>query len=128
MLLFVMFASSLIFWKAERQTSGILLALTLLCYWTTDSSQFDVSTKPEYTSLYIYFRTPILVIRAASLPLGLALLFTFPDGRFLPGWTRWLALGYSVLTLLYLFLLTCLPTQFMAAHGDEPMSFRLLSR
>ncbi len=109
MLIFVMFASSLIFWKAERQTSGILLALALLCYWTTDSSQFDILTKPEYTSLYIYFRTPILVIRAASLPLVLALLFTFPDGRFLPGWTRWLALGYSLLTLLYL-LFPDLPT------------------
>lgn len=102
MLLFVMFASSLIFWKAERQTAGILLALTLLIYWTTDSTPFDVLTQPEVTSLAGFFRAPILILRAMALPLVLALLLTFPDGRWLPKWTRWLLIGYSLLTLLYL--------------------------
>jgi signal transduction histidine kinase len=102
MLLFVMVASTIIFWKAERQTTGILLALTLLIYWTTDSTPFDILTKPEFTSLYALFRAPILILRASALPLTLALLLTFPDGRFLPKWTRWLLLGYSILTLLYL--------------------------
>lgn len=109
MLLFVMFASTLIFWKAERQSAGVLLAFTLLIYWTTDSTPFDFLTNPEFTPLYVVFRAPILILRASALPLVLALLLTFPDGYFLPKWTRWLLLGYSLLTLLYL-LFPDLPT------------------
>jgi signal transduction histidine kinase len=109
LLIFVMVASSIIFWKAERQISGVLLALAILCYWTTDSTPFDILTQPEITPLYVYFRMPILIIRAAALLLALALLFTFPDGRFAPRWSRWLVLGYSFLTLLYL-LIPELPT------------------
>ncbi len=59
-------------------------------------------TLPEYTPLASFFRLPILIMRAAALPLALALLFTFPDGRFSPAWSRWLVAGYSLLTLIYL--------------------------
>lgn len=109
MVVFVMVASTIIYWKAERQQAGILLAFTLLIYWTTDSTFFDALTKAELTPLYVYFRAPILILRAAALPLALSLLFTFPDGRFSPRWTRWLLLGYSGLTVLYL-LIPDLPT------------------
>ena len=88
LVVFVMFASSLIFWKAEATRMGLLLALALLFYWTTDSSPFDLLTKPEYSPFAPFFAPPILMMRAASLPLALALLFTFPDGQFSPRWTR----------------------------------------
>jgi hypothetical protein len=34
--------------------------------------------------------------------LGLLIFYTFPDGRFVPRWTRWLALGYGVCMLAWL--------------------------
>jgi hypothetical protein len=45
------------------------------------------------------WRGPIRVLRVAavgSLPL---LLFLFPDGRFVPSWTRWLVLGWGLYVL-----------------------------
>lgn len=109
LVIFVLFSSTVIFWKAETQTIGILLPLTLLFYWTTDSTPFDLLTKSDMSPLAPFFRVPILVMRAASLPMVLALLFTFPDGHFSPRWSRWLLVGYSFLTLIYL-LVPELPT------------------
>lgn len=109
LVVFIMVVSTVIVWKAEAQPIGLLLALTMLFYWTTDSTHFDVLTLPEYTPLATFFRPPILFMRAAALPLALVLLFTFPDGHFLPRWSRWLVAGYSLLTLAYL-LLPALPT------------------
>jgi signal transduction histidine kinase len=67
-----------------------------------DSTPFDLLTHPDVTALAAWFAPPVLFLRALSLPLSLSLLLTFPDGRFSPRWTRWLLLGYSLLTLVYL--------------------------
>ena len=40
------------------------------------------------------------VLYAISLTLTITFFFVFPDGRFVPAWTRWLAVGWAILTCL----------------------------
>jgi len=108
-ILFVLAAATIIFWKAEGQWTGVFLALTLVCYWVTDNTLIDTLTKPENTPLAPILAPPILTMRAAALVFALLLLFTFPDGIFTPRWTRWVALAFAVLSAGYL-LIPDLPT------------------
>ncbi|MBW4436326.1 MAG: hypothetical protein KME04_04290 [Pleurocapsa minor GSE-CHR-MK-17-07R] len=98
----VCISATLIFWKAQSKAVGLLLATTMMLYWSMNSTPFDLLTKSENTPLAALFAPVILTLRAASLPLALALLFSFPDGKFAPRWSRWLVAAYTLLTMIYL--------------------------
>ena len=85
-LLAFMLASALIAWRKSDTRIGLFVSLTLLTLGATLTNTFYLLLEaPE----------PLASIGGAllafSLACGFVLLFVFPDGRFVPGWTRPLA-------------------------------------
>ena len=78
----------LIFWRRSDDRMGLLVSLALLTFGTATF----VSTMEALAALHSAWETPTSFLHflgAASF--GLFLYF-FPDGRFVPRWTRWVAL------------------------------------
>ncbi len=48
------------------------------------------------------WRIPVVLVQSLALAGLLALFYLFPDGRFVPGWARWLACGWAAYLLLRL--------------------------
>jgi hypothetical protein len=66
---------------------------------------FLVSVLPVATTLQVanlFWRLLLSITRAAGLAVIMAILLTFPDGRFAPGWTRLVFLGWLLYTVLWL--------------------------
>jgi len=88
----------LIFWKASGDWMAILVSTAFIT--------LGVST-PMPDALIIHndlWFWPVLFVRALSINLALLMFNLFPDGHFVPGWTRFLSLGailYSALWFLF---------------------------
>ena len=76
--------ASVLFWRRQRDPVAAILSLAFLC-WTITSS-FDFTTSAIL---------PMLLDRLRFLLLALALLL-FPDGLWLPRWTRYVAISSCV--------------------------------
>ncbi len=75
----------IIFWRKSDDWMGLLVSLGQL--------SLIVVVLPATTSLAethpsVYF--PVTLVRILGLTLGMLVFYLFPDGRFVPGWTRWL--------------------------------------
>jgi signal transduction histidine kinase len=87
----------MIFWRRSDDKIALSASLALVLVGTSFSPVTSVlmvvlgSTSPGGILI-----TCIEVLTWSSLAFSLAL---FPDGRFVPGWTRWLVLGYLVCQL-----------------------------
>lgn len=86
---------------------GLYVALLFALFGTGTSYMFDVLmvVHPEWHTL---LRVMGWVVWGAFLPFG----YVFPDGRFVPRWTRWLVLGWA----------TSLLISFMQTTHDGPPS------
>jgi hypothetical protein len=78
--------AAVIFWRKSGDWIGIYASLAMMLFGITFSSNLLVAVAPQQ---------PILILLAQILTvLGSAcfniLLYVFPDGQFVPGWTRWL--------------------------------------
>jgi hypothetical protein len=82
----------IIFWRRSDDWMALFVALILVVLGTTlspTSSVLTIVLGP--TSLPGILITGVQALAWSSIPLYFAL---FPDGRFVPGWTRWVALAY----------------------------------
>lgn len=75
-----------------RSTDRVVLlaTVTLLTYGTVTFNDV-ITAQPPHTLLTRILITTLVLIGSASFDV---FVFCFPDGRFVPGWTRWLALGW----------------------------------
>ncbi|MGL4648499.1 MAG: hypothetical protein ACRC1H_03750 [Caldilineaceae bacterium] len=81
---------------------AIFMSLTLVMLGATETGMTDSLINPEFSRVFAVWRYPVLLMRALAMIGALLLFYLFPDGRFVPRWTRWLALGWTLLTLLWL--------------------------
>lgn len=85
-------AASIIFWRKPKDWLAVTVSLMLIMWTSTgDGSAFFSPPGVEYTLLHqqqTYFLT--LAYELLLSMLTLAVLLTFPDGKWVPGWTRWL--------------------------------------
>ncbi|HEX2980489.1 MAG TPA: hypothetical protein VHO48_09520, partial [Anaerolineaceae bacterium] len=91
-------AGLFIFWRKSDDWMVMLISVG----FTTFGSLF-VPTLVRLTDVEPVFTAPVALVRAIGLATSLvAFYYLFPDGRFVPRWTRWLALGWAALTLIWL--------------------------
>lgn len=90
-------AALLIFWRAFDDPVAILVAITLLSYGTGQ-------TGFTYTlvDLHPVWGWIVHILGAVGELLSLVIFYVFPDGRFVPRWTRPLTLLYTAWVLLCL--------------------------
>ena len=86
----------LIFWRKSDEWIGILASSTLLLFGLNFMVEADKSLVMAYPALEL----PHTFLTLLSGVLFILLLFLFPDGSFAPHWTRWIALGFAVISLL----------------------------
>jgi hypothetical protein len=78
--------AAIIFWRRSNDWMGIFVSLVLVLFGITGSSGMFDSLSLYYPAL----QYPVLVVELLG-KTSIALLFlVFPDGRFVPRWTRWL--------------------------------------
>src|SRR2546421_782333 len=93
--------SLVIFWRRSDDWMALIVALFLVMLVTIFSPALSaLSSVIGYTSPLGMCITLLQLLAMSSFGFFIAL---FPDGRFVPGWTRWL-------TLTYLLVLVCLPS------------------
>jgi len=83
-------AAFVIFWRRSREWVALLTALWLVTFGTTETSLALAESQSLLQSLFAFVDGLGWVV---LLPL---FLLTFPDGRFIPRWTRWLFVTYLV--------------------------------
>src|SRR5712692_2396410 len=91
----VWFAVSLVlFWRKSTDRAILLISLLLVL-----TPGFFI---PHYPGALVNYGVWWVPIDFLGLLAGITLIFwyTFPDGRFVPGFTRWLALGWIAVSLL----------------------------
>jgi hypothetical protein len=91
----VWFAVSLVlFWRKFADRAILLISLQLVL-----TTGFFI---PHYPGALVNYGLWWVPIDFLALLAGIALIFayTFPDGRFVPGFTRWLAFGWIAISLL----------------------------
>lgn len=78
--------AALLFWKAPYQPMALLGAITMIF--------FGAAVLPEELSVLqqsgSWLRIPAAMAEIVGVSLIVAFLLLFPDGRFVPRWTRWL--------------------------------------
>ena len=82
---------ALVFLRRSDDRMALLVSLFLVTFWTTTVDSTDaevlVSSQPAW-------RLPVLGAQIVSEACSTLFFLLFPGGRFMPRWTRWLAVAY----------------------------------
>ncbi|MFN8372183.1 MAG: serine/threonine-protein kinase [Anaerolineae bacterium] len=89
-----------IYWRRPYERFAIFASAFLIAFGAAQSPAFIVALNPTYTTpLLSVYRIFFTLINALSyLPLA-AFFIMFPDGRFVPGWTRYLTIFCMLFSL-----------------------------
>ncbi|MDP9351949.1 MAG: GAF domain-containing protein, partial [Chloroflexota bacterium] len=87
--------ASVLFWRKPSERIALLGAITLLV-WGVFSTTFTMGAATE---VYPQWRFPLEYAQFLGLVSITLFLFLFPDGRFVPRWSRWLALTLLLLLM-----------------------------
>ncbi|MFM8320523.1 MAG: hypothetical protein ACKOC5_06365, partial [Chloroflexota bacterium] len=83
---------ALIYWRRPRDRMAWIISLGLVTFGASSQTlEAGWLALPARLSYFVF-----------GLPLAFLTLVTFPDGRLLPRWGRWVALGGTLLSLAYL--------------------------
>jgi signal transduction histidine kinase len=90
-------AAGVIAWHAANRLLGLALAITLAALGAVEAGMSDALINPEVSPVWQIAHWPVLLLRWVALVGSLLLLYTFPNGRFTPRWTKlpaaiWVAL------------------------------------
>ncbi|MER2598134.1 MAG: sensor histidine kinase [Caldilineales bacterium] len=85
-----------------RTPMALFLALTLITVAGSETGITGTLVSPIYGVEWPWLHWLVLTQGAIAMCGALLLLFLFPSGRFVPGWTQWLALAWVVLMLTWL--------------------------
>lgn len=102
-------AAAIIFWRKPTDWLSVIVSLMLVT-WTSTSNGFDfwisidISGNPDVNWLIAYFLSISYTLLLSLLLL--CVLLTFPNGKWVPGWTRWFFL-LSVVGMLALPIYLC---------------------
>jgi signal transduction histidine kinase len=83
---------ALLVWQRPDQPMAVFAAFTLLLFGPLSFA----GLVPVLVDLYPWARIPVGLLQYAGGGLFTAFLFVFPDGRFVPRWTRWVAAAWIV--------------------------------
>jgi hypothetical protein len=86
-----------IFWRNSQDKMAVFSAFILVTY-----GMFVVPSVDALATASPVWRLPSQLLQAMGVWASLIALFVFPSWRFVPSWTRWLAAGWSILTLAWL--------------------------
>ena len=75
---------------------ALFLAMTLAAIGAVETGMSDALISPLQVASIPALRAPVWTLRALEMAGALVLLYIFPDGRFTPRWTRWLAFAWIV--------------------------------
>lgn len=89
--------ASVIFWRRAEERMAFFVSLTLVTFSSISATVSDLVERYPNLRIPIEFSQTIGVISI------LLLLYLFPDGRFVPRWTRFLAAGWIIWILLISF-------------------------
>ncbi len=90
----------LIVWRKPHHLVALIVALWLVLFGTT----FFAAPTTRLTTTYPMLLVPTQLLRYVGADVCLALFFfVFPDGRFVPRWTRWLVVIYAASRVPYYF-------------------------
>jgi hypothetical protein len=85
MLAFILIGA-LVFWRNHNDRLAILFSLVLILM-----PVILIPLSPAIYKIHPAWRIPILLVRSIAGIVTINLFYVFPNGRFVPGWTRWLA-------------------------------------
>lgn len=92
----------LVTWRRPRAPVALFLAITLALLGAVETSLTNALILPAHSPTAALWQGPVLTLRALEMICALTLLYVFPDGRFVPAWTRPLAVTWAGLTLAWL--------------------------
>ena len=101
--------SLLIFWRRSDDGMAIFVSLVAMLYGTTSvpiGQALAGQTLPAW-------RVSVDLMNSVGWGAGLVLFYLFPDGRFVPRWTRWLAAIVATWVLVWPFLPALNPDQWV---------------
>ena len=124
----IVLVALLIFWRRGHERSALLMSYLLLLIG--GSGPTGSAALAQLSSVGLWLDR---LITAASANAVMLLFFLFPDGRFVPRWTKWAALAFFLFTLPN-FLAPGSPLDFMTSggmvgpdHGPAPRQLLLCS-
>lgn len=96
----------LVAWKRPREPIALFLALTLVLLGAVETSLTNALIIPAHSSVAAIWHWPVLILRTLEMICALTVLYIFPDGRFVPAWTRPIAIIWAGLNIAWL----CIPS------------------
>ncbi len=96
----------LIFWRRSDDRVAIFVSAVAMLYGAT-----GVPIGQALAQTVAGWRLPVDVLNAVGWGSGLLLFYLFPDGRFVPRWTRWLTIVVTAWVLAWPFLSALNPNQ-----------------
>jgi hypothetical protein len=108
--------ASMLFWRKAYEWVVFLISITGILTGTMAIPVVAalVSSQPEW-------ETPVLVLRNIAIMGLITQFFVFPDGRFVPSWTRWAAPLWVVYSIAATFLPTLAPPVGLAGVGPQDL-------
>jgi signal transduction histidine kinase len=97
----------LLVWRQPTDRMALLAAFALLLFGGVTFTEVGPFVAPAYPGL----RLPYALLDLLGRVSFTAFVFVFPDGRFVPGWTRWVALIWIAVQA---------PVPFLPAERDTP--------
>lgn len=91
--------ASLILYYRRADPLAVFLALALVALGATETGMTDALINPEWNPGGEGWRSAVYALRSLAMSAALLLLYIFPDGRFIPSWTRTLAAAWIVLNI-----------------------------
>jgi len=92
--------------RKPHSPMALFLAMTLAAIGAVETGMSNALVKPEQSASIPALHAPVMALRTIEMAGVLILLYIFPNGRFTPTWTRWLALAWVA----YLFTCALIPT------------------
>ncbi len=83
--------AAVLLWRKPKEPMALFLAMTLAAIGAVETGMSGALISPLQAASIPALRTPVWALRALEMAGLLVLLYTFPNGRFTPRWTRWLA-------------------------------------
>jgi hypothetical protein len=88
--------AAVLVWRRSDQLMALLVAFMLVMFGVVGITNIVADTSS-------FWRVPAQLLSALSFPTYFAVIMVFPNGRFVPRWTRWLALAFLGLSVTYNF-------------------------
>src|SRR5215208_3654429 len=90
---------AVIFWRRSNDWMAIFTSLCLILFGTFTLDNVPTFLAERYSTLWL----PVQLMAIFGSASFLLFLFLFPDGRFVPRWTRWILIFYTLHEMAYYF-------------------------